>query len=251
MKNKFFKMSMLVMSAIPLSSCSNQNPSEDGVLIKELSPQFILKTELSSNRSLIESREGTLHNYLGVFPINYEPVKQEKITDDDLSKLNPYEYKSYDITFDFALNGAVFRPNDHVIYSYDVITHPDQVRVVISRNINDVIHPKTEEEIVKGEYQPAMSKELNMDCYSLIDERYSNEDVIRKIYFCKFKNKNTPSVVFQVLGPDNTSLLANYNLEKWGINVRWKINKKNRKDLESIHKHVLHLLNVWNVSPKI
>lgn len=126
-----------------------------------------------------------------------------------------------------------------------------QVRVVISRNINDVVYPKTEEEIVKGEYQPEMSKELNMECYSLVDERYSNEDIVREIYFCKFKNKNTPNVVFQVLGPDNTSLLANYNLEKWGINVLWKINKKNRKDLESVHKNIWHLLNVWNVSPNV
>ncbi|QIC71757.1 MULTISPECIES: hypothetical protein [Acinetobacter] len=86
----------------------------------------------------------------------------------------------------------------------------------------------------------------------LIDERYSNEVDIRKIYFCKFENKNkdTPSVVFQVLGPENTNFLANYNLEEWGINVRWKTNKKNRKDLERIHEHVLQLLNVWNVSSK-
>ncbi|QIC71748.1 MULTISPECIES: hypothetical protein [Acinetobacter] len=64
MKNKLFKMIVVVMSIIPLSGCSNDNPSKDDVLIKELSPQFILKTQLSSNRNLIESREGTLNRPL-------------------------------------------------------------------------------------------------------------------------------------------------------------------------------------------
>jgi hypothetical protein len=250
MKNKLYKWIGLSIGVIAVIGCSQPNPSNDNVVTLELSPKYVLKTNLNQSTNKIKTDKAYVGYNLGVFPFDYDPVAEKTISKADLAKLNKREYRLYNIEFDLALNNAHVTPNDISIYLDGALSSEDQVRVLLTRNVQDGIHPIKEEEIIKGNYDKELSKEIGLDCYTLSFGSYPTGKQTHTQKYCTLKNTNAelPSIAFQVLGLKNEYLMANYNLEHLGINVRWKLHKKNKDEWENIHKKVLHLVDVWNVS---
>ena len=235
------------MSILPLAGCSTQNPSSDGVVTLKLSTSYILKTNISPNRKLIQINEDSMDSYLGVFNLNELPKKQEILESRAVSSIA----KKSDISFDITLNNSVFQPNDYPIYRFDVLTHPDQVRVIISEDVIDLTQGKTIDGIKLGKYEEAMSNEFGISCYSLVDEKHSTPEKTYENYFCllESQNKNEPDLIFQVLGPNKSNLLANYNIKDLDINIRWKTGVENKNKLNEIQDYISKLIDIWNVDP--
>ena len=246
-EKKLSKLGILIISILPLAGCPNQNPSTNGIMTLKLSSEYILKTNISPDRQLIQIDEDSRDSYLGVFNLNEFQKKQEILESEAISSVA----KKSDISFDISLNNAVFQPNDYPIYRFDVLTHPDQVRVIISEDVIDLTQGKTIEGIKLGKYEEAMSNEFGMSCYSLVDENHSTSEKTYENYFCLLENqnKNEPDLIFQVLGPNKSNLLANYNIKGLDINIRWKTGTQNKNKLNEIQDYISKLINVWNVSP--
>ena len=132
--------------------------------------------------------------YLGVFNLNELPKKQEILESRAVSSIA----KKSDISFDITLNNSVFQPNDYPIYRFDVLTHPDQVRVIISEDVIDLTQGKTIDGIKLGKYEEAMSNEFGISCYSLVDEKHSTPEKTYENYFffLDSQNKNEPDLIF-------------------------------------------------------
>ena len=235
------------MSLLVLSGCTQSNShSQNDMVTVQLSSDYILKTHLSPKNELNEIMADSSNQYLGIFDLNALPTKQDSISSTEKQSI---EHKN-SVSFDIALNKAVFQPNDYPIYRFDVLTHQDQVRVVVSEDVIDLTGGNTVEKIKMGQYQSALSQELDMPCYSLIDHKHSTDKEVYQNHFCLLKNQDPQKAdsIFQVLGPNKSNLLANYNVKELDINVKWKTSIKNRSQLYEIQNHVSDLLNIWNIA---
>lgn len=252
--------SILIMSILPLSACNLSGEQKEGDLVTwEVTPQLIIKTELGLQRELIANVSGssfyTYKKYVGLFPFDYKPIEYQHLSAEnasDIIKTKNARYKAYTLTFDLALNDAKFKPNDYIIRSSSVMVHEDQIRVEVKKNINKHLKVITDDEIRTGKYNEELSLNTNLECY-FFDKtiQAGNRDIAHKYTWCigKPDNKSIPEVAIEILNFDDDQVIANYNSEKLGINVSWRVDKKHLKDWENIHTHTWNLINSWNVSP--
>jgi hypothetical protein len=254
MKIKY--LSVLILGLISLSGCSSEPPKEGDFVTWEVTPQFIIQTELGPRRDLVQYDKDKplyrpeLERYVGVFSIDYTPKKHRKLSKNELQKIN--NKKSADeIEFDLALNGSNFKPNDWSLYGDKVMVSNDQVRVLVTNNSNKKRQVDTLDELKKGVYNSEISSKYNLDCYEFLKSiEIKNEVHKYKVYECLGTpiDNTQENINFNILPGDNDRVIAEYNLKNLGINVRWRTNEANLKDWQKINSSIMSLLNSWNVS---
>ena len=253
MKNR--NLSVLILSLIALSGCTIEPPKEGDLVTWEVTPQFIVQTELGPRRDLVQYDKDTplyrpeMERYVGIFPIDYIPQKHRKLNKSELQKIN----KKYadEIEFDLALNGANFKPNDWSIHGEAGMVSNDQVRILITNNSNKQRQVKTLDEVKKGVYNPAISSKYNLDCYAFLKSiKIKNEIHKYTVYECfgNSQDRKQERINFNFFADDDVRIMAEYNLNDLGINVQWKTDEANLKDWEKINTSIMNLINSWNVS---
>lgn len=245
-----------MINILTLSGCESVSTPKEGELITwDLTPNFVIKTELGPRRDLVRFNKDTplykpeLERYLGIFPLDYTPSQQIELSRQEMEN---FTYKNYNpnIDFDLALNGSMFKSNDISIYGDNVLLHKDQVKVSIISSSNDFLSKSifSNIEIKNGAKHFEFSEKYNLDCYEFI---HPIENSDSKSYKCfgKTKNSEIPEVEVNILTSDMKYIMVFSKSSKLGISVSWRIDESNLKDWENINTHVWNLINSWNVSP--
>lgn len=252
------------MSIIPLSGCAINNEVKEGDLVTwQITPKFIVKTELGLQQELIaHTIDSPLYNdpyekYVGVFPLDYKPVKHEQLSIEEsniINKSKNSQYKGYTLSFDLALNDSKFQPNDFIITNDKVMVHDDQIRVEVNNNVDGRIKIISEDEVKSGKYNESLSKTTSLECYFFEKVIGSEKKPVIYTYnqcIGKPKNNSIPNVNIQLINIYSDYVIANYYSEELDVNVSWRINKKYFSDWEKIHSSIWNLINSWNVAPNI
>lgn len=256
--------SILIMSILPLSACGISGKQKEGDLVTwEVTPQLIIKTELGLQRELIAYSPNSpqyrdnYNKYVGVFPFDYNPIKHQQLSVEEAKKViesKNSNSKAHTLSFDLALNGAKFQPNDYIIRIDEVMVHEDQIRVEVKENLNNYLKIISEDEIKKGKYNKGLSARTNLDCYEFEKTLNSKTDPFAYKYnqcIGKPKNNSIPVLNIKIIKIESDQVIASYNSPELGVNILWRINIKHISDWEKIHIQIWNLINSWNVSPNI
>lgn len=228
--------------------CGN-NDVDGNVNVVNVTPQFVVKAKTGDDRYIITDQRNSLfyqlyiENYLGQFPINYQPKKYPPLSETEVINLERVEGYSNWLSFYLTLNGATqFKPTNKYIYNGNSLDDIDQVKVEIFEE------PKIKDSnyflknLSNFEHDQESSKKYNMDCYTVI----SNNTPFPSC-FSRSDTKGVPDAFF--LDMNAQTIKINSYVPELGIRTSLVFDKSHLQDWREIQFNVWRIINTWNVSP--
>ena len=209
------------------------------IIHTQLEERFIYSDEFK--KSIYYKPE--YENYLGQFPIDFEPPLAKKITKEQA--LNTSVRKG-SLTFNLMLNGSNSQAKGYSNFWTSDLDHPDQVRVELkNRGLNfDFLETTTTIFQQYGTntslYDEQISKTYGLECYK--DSGLKNT-----ICFGKSDNKKISGIIFKLY--DNKVIASSTEPMYGAINLNWQLDLKNLKYWKEIDRNIWRLLDAWNIAP--
>lgn len=280
MIDRIFKVLILIVALLSIGGCMQNKdiPTlKEGDIVKWRGNQLlIIKAVLGQRRLHIEKNLGYAlehENFIGQFPIDYEPSPFPKLTEKEVIALESAENERLkelhhpmhnDIEFNLMLNGSTVVPTDTDPIDKGV-DHPDQVKVRISRyelHYSDYYYKhgelinsykgklsrwvKTCNEVEGLNLSTKTTKE-GVDCYEY-QQGAPKKDPIREC-FVQSDNPLAPNYQFTVPSSEGYRKHIQVNRYMPGYTLFWYTDKKNIYRAKEIDAAIWRLIDIWNVSP--
>ncbi len=253
----------LILSLPLLLSCSKKkDPYKEGETVTwKFHDKLIIKAKVGERRTHIvdencpkcerDSYRPQAENYLGQFPIDYQPQAFDKITAD---KARSMEYTRFllekPFEFNLMLNGSWVEATDRSIYLK--LDHPDQVKVVIEYPIGRFKKEMTTKEAFYNKYSikkldiNSATERYGMTCYRFIDNNETS-----KSHRCFGQSSKSSISGFNVLiTPALERIDVDSHEKEYGnMVINWYFHPKNLNQIQYIEKNTYRLLDTWNISP--
>ena len=197
-----------------------------------------------SKRGEAEFYRPQYERYIGQFPIDYQPTKFDKISEEardmPISKTSGGGYE-----FNLMLNGSWVRATDRSVVSDETLDHPDQVKVVVNN------------------YSLGGSTKQSFEDYSLLELDADSSETNNGVTCYRFKDGSSGQRCFGYSLKDAVSGFSfyvssdvNYRIQVYthesmygGVEVKWYIDQKNISRAQEIDAAIWRLLDTWNISP--
>jgi hypothetical protein len=256
---------LLFVGIASLSGCRQPPPipKEGDVVIWKHSSELIIKAKLGQRREhvIVDARtdhlqyEPEYENFIGQFPIDYNPKPYPKFTEQEriafetkyASKVHAVK-SGHPIQFNLMLNGVKTKATDRSIVSEQALDDINQVKVELGGQgiLTDINYTTKDvyERFLKskeGRYDKQSSDEYGLACY--YQTRVSGlwcfgESSYRQISGYSFAFMNA-----------NKIMVNSWEPLYGGIKVTWVIDRAILKDWKLIDVVIWRLLETWNISP--
>ncbi|WP_201551132.1 hypothetical protein [Psychrobacter fjordensis] len=258
---KLSTLSSLVIITLSLFQIScmqqdkKQDPYKEGDIVTwKINNHLILKAEVGqrrehslenhSKRGEAEFYRPQYERYLGQFPIDYQPIGFDKISESEARDMPISKHSGRRYEFNLMLNGSTVQASDRVVESNDTLDHPDQVKVVINSyqaSLTTKEATEKEEREVKAKYEKELSEKYGLHCRT-------RDDIGIPHCFGNSINPQVSGIVFSFLNDGKIKAIS-YDPIYGGIKVEWYFHPSNLQHWQEIDTAIWDLIETWNISP--
>ncbi|MBH0086172.1 hypothetical protein I6E84_08070 [Psychrobacter sp. SCQQ22] len=258
---KLSTLSSLVIITLSLFQIScmqqdkKQDPYKEGDIVTwKINNHLILKAEVGqrrehslenhSKRGEAEFYRPQYERYLGQFPIDYQPIGFDKISESEARDMPISKHSGRRYEFNLMLNGSTVQASDRVVESNDTLDHPDQVKVVINSyqaSLTTKEATEKEEREVKAKYEKELSEKYGLHCRT-------RDDIGIPHCFGNSINPQVSGIVFSFWNDEKIKAIS-YEPIYGGIKVEWYFHPSNLQHWQEIDTAIWDLIETWNISP--
>ena len=232
-----------------------QDPYKKGDIVTwKINDHLILKAEVGqrrehslenhSKRGEAEFYRPQYERYLGQFPIDYQPIGFDKISESEARDMPISKHSGRRYEFNLMLNGSWVQASDRSVYSNDTLDHPDQVKVVINSyqaSLTTKEATEKEEREVKAKYEKELSEKYGLHCRT-------RDDIGIPHCFGNSINQQVSGIVFSFWNDEKIKAIS-YEPIYGGIKVEWYFHPSNLQHWQEIDTAIWDLIDTWNISP--
>ncbi len=261
---KVLIISLITALALLQNGCARKDPYKEGETVTwKFHDKLIIKAKLGERRKHIvsscercenESYRPQAENYLGQFPIDYQPQAFDKITAD---KARSMEYTRFllekPFEFNLMLNGSWVQATDRSVVANDTLDHPDQVKVVIEYPFGRFEKKMTTKEAFYNKYsmekldKKSATERYGMTCYRFIGD--TKDDVGRRCFGKSSKSSISGFRAYISHLDEGSVRIYSHEKEYGNMVIYWYMDKKNLDQIQEVEKNIYRLIDTWNVSP--
>ncbi|WP_201589485.1 hypothetical protein [Psychrobacter fozii] len=261
---KLSTLSSLVIITLSLFQIScmqqdkKQDPYKEGDIVTwKINDHLILKAKVGQRREhSLENHskrgEGEFYRpqyerYIGQFPIDYQPTRFDKISEEKATEMPISKTSGGGYEFNLMLNGSWVQASDRSVVSDETLDDGDQVKVVVNpyRGLKQINS--------KQFFDLRLMEELNVNSAEVVDGitcyRFRDGPSHQR---CFGHSLNEAVSGFDIYVSKDTSYrLSAESLESiyGGIKVNWYTDQTNIARAQEIDTAIWRLLNIWNISP--